>query len=107
MDFGWNEEQRLWRQAVRDFAQKEIAPRVREIDSKERIPSEIIKGMARLGLLAPVCSEEYGSAGMDWTVAALATPVGQRYNAVAANWLGFWLLASACNAGKTAGTIAA
>ena len=24
MDFGWNEEQRLWRQTVRDFAQKEI-----------------------------------------------------------------------------------
>jgi len=72
MDFGWNEEQRLWRQAVRDFAQKEIAPRVREIDTVGRIPSEIIKGMARLGLLAPVCSEEYGGAGMDWTMAAIA-----------------------------------
>ena len=33
MDFSWNEEQRLWRQAVRDFAQKEIAPRVREMDN--------------------------------------------------------------------------
>lgn len=72
MHFGWNEEQRLWRQAVRDFAQKEIAPRVREIDTEERIPAEIIKGMARLGLLAPVCSEEYGGAGMDWTMAAIA-----------------------------------
>jgi len=72
MDFGWNEEQRLWRQAVRDFAQKEIAPRVREIDTQERIPSEIIKGMAGLGLLAPVCSEDYGGAGMDWTMAAIA-----------------------------------
>jgi acyl-CoA dehydrogenase len=72
MHFGWNEEQRLWRQAVRDFAQKEIAPRVREIDTEERIPPEIIKGMVRLGLLAPVCSEEYGGAGMDWTMAAIA-----------------------------------
>jgi len=72
MDFDWNEEQRLWRQAVRDFAQKEIAPRVREIDTEECIPPEIIKGMAGLGLLAPVCSEEYGSAGMDWTMAAIA-----------------------------------
>ncbi len=72
MNFEWNEEQRLWRQAVRDFAQKEIAPRVREIDTQERIPPEIIKGMAELGLLAPVCSEEYGGAGMDWTMAAIA-----------------------------------
>jgi hypothetical protein len=33
---------------VRDFAQKEIAPRSREIDTGERIPQEIIKGMADL-----------------------------------------------------------
>lgn len=72
MDFSWNEEQRLWRQSVRDFAQAEIAPRVREIDSQERIPPEIVRGMARLGLLAPVCSEEVGGAGMDWTMAAIA-----------------------------------
>lgn len=72
MDFSSNEEQRLWRQAVRDFAQAEIAPRVREIDTEERIPPEIIQGMGRLGLLAPVCSEEYGGAEMDWTMAAIA-----------------------------------
>jgi acyl-CoA dehydrogenase len=72
MDFTFNEEQRLWQQTVRDFAQNEIAPRVREIDSTERIPPEIIRGMARLGLLAPVCSEEHGGAGMDWTMATIA-----------------------------------
>jgi acyl-CoA dehydrogenase len=72
MDFGWNEEQRLWRQAVRDFAQKEIAPRSREIDTEECIPPEIIKGMADLGLWAPACSEQYGGAGMDWTMATIA-----------------------------------
>ncbi len=72
MDFSWNEEQRLWRQTVRDFAQTEIAPRVREIDTQERIPPEIVRGMAKLGLLAPVCSEEHGGAAMDWTMAAIA-----------------------------------
>jgi len=72
MDFQWNEEQRLWRQAVRDFAQKEIAPRVREIDTAGRIPDAVIQGMARLGLLAPACSEQVGGAGMDWTMAAIA-----------------------------------
>ena len=72
MEFSWSEEQRLWRQTVRDFAQTEIAPRVREMDTTERIPKEIIKGMADLGLLAPVCSEAYGGAEMDWTMAAIA-----------------------------------
>lgn len=72
MDFEWNEEQRLWRQAVRDFAQKEISPHVREIDTAGRIPPQVIEGMARLGLLAPLCTEEVGGAGMDWTMAAIA-----------------------------------
>jgi acyl-CoA dehydrogenase len=72
MDFGWTEEQRLWRRAVRDFAQNEIAPRVREIDTSERIPREIVKGMAEMGLLAPVVGEECGGVGADWTMAAIA-----------------------------------
>ena len=72
MDFSWTEEQKLWRDAVRDFAQKEIAPRVREIDTTERIPLEIIRGMAEMGLLAPMTSEAYGGAGADWTMAAIA-----------------------------------
>ncbi len=72
MDFSWTEEQELWRRAVRDFAQTEIAPRVREIDTTERIPREIVQGMARMGLLAPLVGEEYGGAGADWTMAAIA-----------------------------------
>jgi acyl-CoA dehydrogenase len=72
VDFAWTEEQKLWRDAVRDFSQKEIAPRVREIDTNERIPREIIYGMAEMGLLAPLVGEEYGGAGADWTMAAIA-----------------------------------
>jgi acyl-CoA dehydrogenase len=62
----------MWQRAVRDFAQKEIAPRVREIDQTERIPREIIKGMGEMGLLAPLVGEEYGGAGADWTMATIA-----------------------------------
>ncbi|MGD8997235.1 MAG: acyl-CoA dehydrogenase family protein [Anaerolineae bacterium] len=72
MDFSWTEEQRLWRRAVRDFAQNEIAPRVREIDTEERIPRRIIDGMAEMGLLAPTVGEEYGGAGADWMMATIA-----------------------------------
>jgi hypothetical protein len=52
MDFDWSEEQRLWRQAVRDFPTRN-RPRVRQIDT-ERIPVGIIgngwTGPARAGL---------------------------------------------------------
>lgn len=72
MDFGWTEEQKMWRKAVRDFAQKEIKPIVREMDTTGKIPDEIIKGMANLGLLALTVSPEYGGAGADWTMACIA-----------------------------------
>jgi acyl-CoA dehydrogenase len=72
VDFALTEEQRMWQRAVRDFAQKEITPRVREIDTIERIPKEIIEGMAEMGLLAPLAGEEYGGAEADWTMATIA-----------------------------------
>jgi acyl-CoA dehydrogenase len=72
MDFSWTDEQEIWRKTVRDFAQKKIKPRVREIDTNKKIPEDIIKGMAQLGLLAPTASQEYGGAGVDWTMAAIA-----------------------------------
>jgi len=72
MDFSWTDEQEIWRKTVRDFAQKKIKPRVREIDTNKKIPEEIIKDMAKLGLLAPTASQEYGGVGVDWTMAAIA-----------------------------------
>jgi len=72
MEFGWTEEQQMWRRAVRDFAQKEITPRVREIDTVGKIPEDIIKGMADVGLLAPTVSEEYGGMESSWVMACIA-----------------------------------
>ena len=72
MDFHWSEEQILWRKTVREFAKKNITPKVREIDSTKKIPLSIIKAMGRLGLLAPTVSEEYGGANLDWTMACIA-----------------------------------
>jgi acyl-CoA dehydrogenase len=72
MDFGWNQEEQMWRRTVHDFAQKKIAPRSREIDSTGRIPEDLIQAMAEMGLLAPTVSEEYGGQGMSVTMAAIA-----------------------------------
>jgi acyl-CoA dehydrogenase len=72
MDFSWTEEQELWRKTVKDFAQKKIKPRVREIDTNKKIPDEIAKEMGKLGLLAPTSSKEYGGAELNWTMACIA-----------------------------------
>jgi len=72
MDFSWTNEQVIWRKTVREFAEKKIKPRVREIDTNRKIPEEIIKEMGQLGLLAPTASKEYGGADLDWTMAAIA-----------------------------------
>ncbi len=72
MDFGWTEEETMWRKAVHDFAQKKIAPRVREIDDTSNIPQDIIKAMADMGLWAPTVSEKYGGSGLNVTMAMIA-----------------------------------
>ena len=53
-------------------AQKKIAPRVREIDSNNRIPDDVVKGMTDMGLWAPTVSEAYGGQGMNVTMATIA-----------------------------------
>jgi len=65
MDFRLTAEQELWKRMVREFAEKNIEPRAREIDEKEAgIPEEIIRGMAELGIFGVTIPEEYGGAAM-------------------------------------------
>ena len=66
MDFQLTEEQNLTRQAVRDFAEKEIAPVARELDEKEQFSIELTQKMAELGLLGCFVSEKYGGSNMGY-----------------------------------------
>ena len=72
MDFNLTEEQRMARDAVREFAQAEIAPRAREYDEAEKFPSDQLNGLAELGLLGMIIDEQYGGAGFDTVSYALA-----------------------------------
>ncbi len=66
MDFQLTEEQNLTRQAVRDFAEKEIAPIARELDEKEQFSIELTQKMAELGLLGCFVPEKYGGSNMGY-----------------------------------------
>jgi alkylation response protein AidB-like acyl-CoA dehydrogenase len=64
MDFRLTEEQELLRRTVRDFAETEIRPHVREWDREQHFPAELIPALASLGLMGIQFPEEYGGAGM-------------------------------------------
>jgi len=64
MDFRLTEEQQLLRRTVREFADAEIRPHVREWDEAQHFPVELMPKLARLGLLGIQWPEEYGGAGM-------------------------------------------
>jgi alkylation response protein AidB-like acyl-CoA dehydrogenase len=72
MNLDLTEEQEMVRNAVREFAQNEIAPLAREYDEAEKFPREQLKGLAELGLLGMIIPEEYGGAGFDSVSYALA-----------------------------------
>jgi len=65
MDFELNDEQKMIRKMVRDFAEKEIAPIAQETDQSGQFPWEIIRQMGKLGLMGLPFSEKYGGAGAD------------------------------------------
>jgi len=61
----FNEEHKMVRAMVREFAQKEMAPIAVEIDEQERFPEETFAKMRDLNLLGLPFDEKYGGAGMD------------------------------------------
>ena len=52
--------------AVRDWAAKEVAPKIHDLDREHRFNPGFLKGMADLHLLGICIPEEYGGAGMDY-----------------------------------------
>jgi alkylation response protein AidB-like acyl-CoA dehydrogenase len=72
VDFELSEEQRMIRQAVREFAEKEIAPHARHIDETGEFPADTFRKMGELGLMGIPFPEEYGGAGADSLSAAIA-----------------------------------
>jgi alkylation response protein AidB-like acyl-CoA dehydrogenase len=64
MDFRLTAEQELLRRSVREFAESEIRPHVREWDRAQEFPADLIPRLAALGLMGIQFPEEYGGAGL-------------------------------------------
>ncbi len=65
MNFDLTEEQRLIREMIRDFVEKEVKPRAAEVDREHKFPRESIEKMGPLGLLGLNVPEEWDGAGAD------------------------------------------
>jgi alkylation response protein AidB-like acyl-CoA dehydrogenase len=66
------EEQRLLEQSVREWAGREVAPRIKDLDRAHTFDPRILPQMADLGLLGISVPNEYGGAGMDYVALGLA-----------------------------------
>ena len=66
LNFQLGDEVDSLRDAVRDFAQAEIAPRATEIDHSDQFPMDLWRKMGDLGVLGITVPEELGGAGMGY-----------------------------------------
>src|SRR4026208_2229581 len=72
MNFDLNEEQRLAEQSTREWAAKEVAPRIQQLDREHSFDRALFPKMAELGLLGISVPAGYGGAGMDYISLGLA-----------------------------------
>src|SRR5437879_222091 len=60
------------RQAVRRFAQEQLAPNAARWDREKHFPREALKGLAAMGLYGVAIAEKWDGAGLDYTSLAVA-----------------------------------
>ena len=71
MNFTFSEEQAMLREMARKFADKEMRPRLEELERAGAPAPELVGKMADLGLLAAHLPKEYGGGGLDFVSSAI------------------------------------
>ncbi len=66
------DEQKAFRETVRDFAEKVIGPRAQDLDESAEFPFEIVLQMGELGLFGLPFPETYGGSGADFLTLCVA-----------------------------------
>src|SRR6266487_3225080 len=66
IDFQLTDDHEALVQTVREFAQKEVAPFIKEWDEKQHFERSVFDKMAELNLLGVCIPEQYGGAGFDY-----------------------------------------
>lgn len=82
MDFQLDQDQREFRDVLRDFVDKEIVPVAREWEHAGRYPTEIVQHMKEMGLFGITVPEEYGGTDLDPVSFALV------FEQISRGWMG-------------------
>ncbi len=72
MDFALSTEHQMVQQMVREFAQREVAPIIRDADRAQQMAPFVLERMAELGILGICFPLKYGGQGMDYISLGLA-----------------------------------
>ncbi|HEX7975516.1 MAG TPA: acyl-CoA dehydrogenase family protein, partial [Anaerolineales bacterium] len=72
MDLALTEEHRMVQQMVREFAQKEVAPVIKDYDRRQEMAPFVLERMGALGILGICLPVRYGGQGMDYISLGLA-----------------------------------
>ncbi|HTV25704.1 MAG TPA: acyl-CoA dehydrogenase [Polyangiaceae bacterium] len=64
MDFELNDDQKLLRKTVRDFAEQKLGPHASLWDEQQAFPRWVFEGLGELGVMGAVWPEQYGGAGL-------------------------------------------
>ena len=92
----WDSKYQEFREKVRDFALKHVAPLAAELDEQQRFPRELMKPLADEGYLGMVVSKKYGGSGFETLEYAIAVEEFSRVcgstgiTIAAHNSLGLW-----------------
>ena len=75
MDLSLTPDQHLLRQSVREFAEREIRPHVREWDEAQACPRTLLTSLGALGLMGIQVDEAHGGAAMSSVVPSRPTGI--------------------------------
>lgn len=65
LDYSFSDEEELLRQTAREFCEREISPKIKQMMHDRKMPSSIWKAMAKMNFLGMNVPAEYGGMGAD------------------------------------------
>ncbi|HBQ59338.1 MAG TPA: acyl-CoA dehydrogenase [Balneolaceae bacterium] len=81
LSFELSEDQKMIRDSVKEFVERNVAPTVMERDNSKEFPHEIVKQLGELGMLGIYHDEQYGGGGFDVVSFCLALEEIARWDA--------------------------